>query len=257
MAEASHGVAPVADGAAGEAAAVARRMADGYARMVAFEREHLGETPAEAEGSARRQASDAEDRARILATPADRLSWWALSRLVERDPDAGQRCWEAVKAAARDDLAGGHRAGVTLEHGTGSPWERARFLAIREALLEEWRPRGGMERTLLDTMAQAQACYLFWLERLHARAVSDAQGEDFTAKKDGHYQTPRISAAEAEEQAAAMMDRFNRLFLRTLRALRDLRRYAGPVIVQQAGQVNIGDQQVNVAPHARPGKRAY
>ncbi len=44
-----------------------------------------------------------------------------------------------------------------------------------------------------------------------------------------------------------MADRFHRMFLRTLRALRDFRRYAGPVIVQQAGQVNIGDQLVNVA----------
>ena len=43
-----------------------------------------------------------------------------------------------------------------------------------------------------------------------------------------------------------MADRFHRIFLRTLRALRDLRRYAGPVIVQQAGQVNVGGQQVNV-----------
>ena len=44
-----------------------------------------------------------------------------------------------------------------------------------------------------------------------------------------------------------MGDRFNRLFLRTLRALRDLRRYAPSVTVQNVGQVNIGQQQVNVA----------
>ena len=48
------------------------------------------------------------------------------------------------------------------------------------------------------------------------------------------------------EQAAAMVDRFNRLFLRTLRALRDLRRYEAPVNVGMAGQVNIAGQQVNV-----------
>ncbi len=42
-----------------------------------------------------------------------------------------------------------------------------------------------------------------------------------------------------------MVDRFNRLFLRTLRALRDLRRYAPAVNIQNAGQVNIGGQQVN------------
>ena len=42
-----------------------------------------------------------------------------------------------------------------------------------------------------------------------------------------------------------MVDRFNRLFLRTLRALRDLRRYVPSVTVQNAAQVNIGGQQVN------------
>jgi hypothetical protein len=49
-----------------------------------------------------------------------------------------------------------------------------------------------------------------------------------------------------------MSKRFHRMFLRTLHALRDLRRYAGPVIVQQAGQVNVGSQQVNVAGASDP-----
>ena len=43
-----------------------------------------------------------------------------------------------------------------------------------------------------------------------------------------------------------MVDRFNRMLLRTLRGLRDLRRYA-PVVIQSAGQVNVGAQQVNVS----------
>jgi hypothetical protein len=56
-----------------------------------------------------------------------------------------------------------------------------------------------------------------------------------------------MSESQAVEQAAAMADRYNRIFLRTLRALRDLRRYAPAVIVQNAGQVNVRGQQVNVA----------
>ena len=46
----------------------------------------------------------------------------------------------------------------------------------------------------------------------------------------------------------AMADRFNRLFLRTLTQLRDLRRYAVPVTINNPGQVHIaanGGQQVN------------
>jgi hypothetical protein len=44
------------------------------------------------------------------------------------------------------------------------------------------------------------------------------------------------------------------MFLRILRQMRDLRRYASPVIVQNAGQVNIaadGGQQVNVQEHEK------
>lgn len=44
-----------------------------------------------------------------------------------------------------------------------------------------------------------------------------------------------------------MCGRFNQLFLRTLRELRDLRRYTPAVVVQHAGQINVAGQQVNVA----------
>ena len=44
----------------------------------------------------------------------------------------------------------------------------------------------------------------------------------------------------------AMAERWNRVFLRTLRALRDLRRYAPTVMIQNAEQVNIGGQQLNL-----------
>jgi hypothetical protein len=60
-----------------------------------------------------------------------------------------------------------------------------------------------------------------------------------------------------------MMDRYNRIFLRTLRALCDMRRHGGPVIVQKGGQMNVAQQQVNVAaepraegPTVRTGKAA-
>ena len=44
-----------------------------------------------------------------------------------------------------------------------------------------------------------------------------------------------------------MVDRWNRMFLRQLRALRDTRRYA-PVIVQ-----NVAQQQVNIVEQERNG----
>jgi hypothetical protein len=65
------------------------------------------------------------------------------------------------------------------------------------------------------------------------------------------WEPPRVEPAEWIEEAASMADRFNKLFLRTLRALRDLRRYAPTsVVVQGVAQVNVanGPQQINVQP---------
>jgi hypothetical protein len=56
---------------------------------------------------------------------------------------------------------------------------------------------------------------------------------------------PRVSEAEAGEQAAAMAERFQRLFTRALQNLRCLP--PAVVVVQGAGQVNIGERQVNVS----------
>ena len=53
------------------------------------------------------------------------------------------------------------------------------------------------------------------------------------------WELPRVDHVQATEHATAMVDRWNRMFLRQLRALRDTPRYA-PVIVQ-----NVAQHQVN------------
>ena len=42
-----------------------------------------------------------------------------------------------------------------------------------------------------------------------------------------------------------MVERLQGMFLRALKALRELRRQV-PVVVQKAGQVNVGGKQVNI-----------
>lgn len=102
-----------------------------------------------------------------------------------------------------------------------------------------------MERMLIDTMAQAQTMGQYWLNQMILRATL----ERLTVQKFrelGYSVPPRFDDAKAVDQAADMIDRFNKVFLRTLRALRDLRRNASAVLVQNAGQVNVGGQQVNI-----------
>ena len=50
--------------------------------------------------------------------PADQVSWWELSGLAERDPEAVAKVWERVKAEASDELSSGMRAAEVVEWDT-------------------------------------------------------------------------------------------------------------------------------------------
>ena len=234
------------DAEAGEAAGLARKMGDAYRRSMTYRRDEMKQTFADADAEARGLHDGPGWRQNILDESADQVSWWALNHLVEHDEAQAAARWASIKAAARNELASGQHVADVMDH-LSTPFQRAQFLAIRTALIEEWQPRGGMELMLIDTLATAQASYFYWLARLHERAEGEVIREDPKLKQAGYWQPPRIEAAAALEQAAAMADRFNRLFLRTLRALRDLRRYSPAVVVQHAGQVNVGAQQINVS----------
>ena len=78
------------------------------------------------------------------------------------------------------------------------------------------------------------------LARLTVLSTTEAQRQDREIEERGRWAPPTVDAAAAIDQAAAMVDRFNRLFMRTLRSLRDLRRYSASVVVQNVGQLNVG-----------------
>jgi hypothetical protein len=185
-------------------------------------------------------------RERLLKAPPEQLSWYELNQLAREDTDGAARRWEAIKQAARDELRTGHRAAKALEAVSRTPWQRARFLVLREEMAREWQPRGGVEWQLIDTLAQAQTAWEFWMDGLMLRANITAQDERRGVRETGQRIAPRASDAEATDQAGAMAERFNRIYLRTLRALHDLRRQGPRVVVKGAGQVNVGSQQVNL-----------
>jgi hypothetical protein len=230
---------------AAEIGSLGREMARGYLKLLDWYQKEMQVSVAEADTKAR-AVGDSEWARRALDQPPDQVSWAGLSVLVEHYPEEGWAAWERIKAAARDHLTSGHRAAEVLE-SNGGPWERAQFLAIRNAFREEWQPRGGIEDALIDQMAQAHVMYLYWLNRAHVQASTEGQMEDHKLKQSGYWQPPRVEMADAMDQAAAMADRFHRLFLRSLRALRDLRRYAPTFNCPTLPTTTVGAQQVNVA----------
>jgi hypothetical protein len=228
-----------------EAVGLAHEMARAYGEMVRFLRRQMQMSPEEA--FAHLSDPPEDQRERLLAAPPDQVFWTELSQLWEKDPEAGQAVWQGIKAQARAELDSGHRAAKALDYG-GRPWERARFLAVRQAFRDEWRPRGGIEDALLDTLAQSYTSQLFWTEQLHVQSSLEYKPEETETRQHGHWRGPRLKDAEAMEQSAAMVERFNRLFVRTLRTLRDLRRYAPAIHIEHVGQVNMAQgPQLNVS----------
>jgi hypothetical protein len=229
-----------------EASALARELAAAYRGLLEYYREQYKLPPPEALAKVDSPFPPYLEENAVHG-PADQVSWHDLGRLAEHKPELAEQCWERVKQAARDELASGHRAAKAMEGYYSHPWKRAQFLAVREQLAQEWRPRSGVEWQLIDTMAQAQTAMLTWMDTLATYTSLEVESRRHDLKERARWNPPRISENEAVDQAAAMVDRFNKSYLRTLRDLRDLRRYTPAVFVQNAGQVNVGGQQVNVA----------
>ncbi len=175
---------------------------------------------------------------------SDQLTWMDFAGLTKCQPDLARKRWDELKQIARSELKSGHRAAKVVEGASNSPSVRAEFIALREDLARDWQPRNGIEWTLIDTIAHAFTQYEIWTARL--MLYSTLEFDEVSVKANGEWNPPRVSDSDAINQAAAMADRFNRIFLRSIRALRDLRRYSATVIVQNAGNVNVAEQQVNV-----------
>lgn len=185
---------------------------------------------------------------RATVEPADdrapeHLGWFDITTEMARDERAGWALWESVKGKARHDLATGQAAGAAVEGFDATPFERAQFVAVREALADGLQPRNGLEWLLLDTMAQALTLHRRWLAQHATMAGLDATRVAREADRMGQWAPARLSEAEAVDRAAMHADRALRTFLRTLKAYRDGRKLIGSLTVT-GGQVNVADTQL-------------
>src|SRR5262245_26192163 len=227
-----------------EVGTLARELAATFRSLVSHHKDQLGLSNQEAAAMAE-EPSSPEDEQSMLSVPADQVPWVTLHALAQKDPEKALRLWNRMKGEALDELQSGHRAARVMEGCQSDAWGRAQFLAIRQDLLDAWQPRNGVERQLIDAMAQAQTAMFFWQGVPSIRASAELKREEFDIRESGGWGPPRVLEHQAVEQAAAMVDRFSRIHLRTLRALCNLRKVPLAVVVQNADQVNIGGQQVN------------
>jgi hypothetical protein len=174
------------------------------------------------------------------------ISWGHMSAVGEVSIEDALKLWSRVRETADDELESGKR-GAKVAGDNTTPYSLAQYLAIRDSFADQWKPQGGIESAMIEMLAVSYSLQMYWSSVAHDRAMRahDRQHEALKRFDAGGWKSPYQSEADAVDQAHRLAEGYNRQFLRVLRQLRDLRRYA-PVVIQ-AQQVNVGNQQVNVS----------
>jgi hypothetical protein len=234
-----------------EIGSLARELARGHNELIDQFQQYAGMEVAEAAEAASTPRDQALERV-WTATP-EQMSWSMLSQAARHDPTVTLAAWARIKNAARQELASGHRTAQSLERA-GTPWDRARFLALRDAFRADWQPRGEVEFALIDLLAQSFGAYLQWSARLILYVDTQCQTEDDKLRRDGYWMPPRVSEARWMTWCAEQANAAHRRFLMTLKTMQDLRRLPA-VSITTVGQLNIAQQQVNASSHPDGGER--
>jgi hypothetical protein len=203
------------------------------------------------------EGPEAEDYYKHITTMSVKsISWLSIDRLFRYSPEAAQALWEDLKEQADKDFKSGHFAAQVLESAElqQDPWTRAKFIAVRDSFVEQFKPQGGIDYSMIDMLAMSFTFWMHWTQVHNERATTDPTKlltdveRLYVDKREGNWMPPRVSERDAIEHAAQMADRWRRAYQATLRHMRDWRRYNVPVTINNPQQVNIaadGGQQVN------------
>lgn len=250
-----------------------REFQKAFVERVAFYRSDIGGalSVAEARANAYHACKDEEEAKRIydklMRYSVDNIDFVALYEMWPVAPRLAEEIWERIKGEGGNQFESGHLATEAMYpvHYMRTAWNVASYLGLRESFIAEWQPRGGIELSMIDMLAQAFLMYQHWMKESVIRtetserqvhpeyekwqSFKEPKARDKSGFLDGHWFRPFVHEQAAVEHAAQMADRWNRIYMRTLRNMRDLRRYSVPVTINNPQQVNIaadGGQQLNV-----------
>lgn len=177
----------------------------------------------------------------------EKVDWSHLAAISEIDVNDALTLWARMRETADNELESGLRAAAIV--GTRKEaYAVAQFLAIRDSFADQWQPNGGIESAMIDMMTIAFSLQMYWSTVAHQRSIEihNDQLKELGKYENKGWKSPYQYEADAADQANRLADSYNRQFLRVLRQLRDLRRYAPVIIQNNGGQVNVGNQQVNL-----------
>jgi hypothetical protein len=249
-----------------------RHLHRAFVKQVAYYRSEAGGSLdiEEARAAAFRTCTDTEEAVKelntLLSLPVDMLGFIDLLTLHDYSPRTAERFWERTKLNGRREFESGHLAAhisFPVDYKK-TLWNIAKYLGVRESFIDEWRPKGGIEIGLIDVLVQTYFQFQYWLEQTVIRSQTPERSESHAYMKwraeqqeyyknqggwdEGDWFRPYVTEVEAVEHAVQMADRFHRMYVRTLKQMRDHRRYS-LVMINNVGQVNIateGGKQVNV-----------
>lgn len=172
----------------------------------------------------------------LLTHSPETIHFEDLHKLWTHSPEDAELIWQEMKHEARREFGSGHLAATVFEpvDWMRSAWKRAKFLGVRDSFIDEYKPEGGVEVALVDTMAQAYFLQLHWTEEAVKRTQADPRRHSYEYSQwqryrrteakaqmwdTGFWEIPYASEVECQEQAVKMADHFSRLFQRTVRAL--------------------------------------
>jgi hypothetical protein len=230
-----------------EARQVLAQAAQSFIATVEFYKSELG--GAKSHEDAVKEALQCHEwrRGYVEGLSVEEINWGHMAALAEVNTDDALDLWQRVRETADDELQSGKRGARVAGENT-TPYSLAQYLAIRDSFADQWQPQGGIESAMIEMLAISYSLQMYWSSVAHDRAMRahDRQSEALKRFEGGGWKSPYQSEADAVDQAHRLADGYNRQFLRVLRQLRDLRRYA-PVVIQNARQVNVGNQQVNLS----------
>lgn len=242
-----------------ENCSVARELAKHWATVTAFEieqeaarREAKGEPPISEVDEDKRfrerwlehctqRHPNPSDLVQFIKRKASRfINWGDVGTMWKESPAEAIELWRALRLEARDEFFSGHYGARVFEVMSydHEAWRRAQYLAIRDGLIEEWKPRGASEMILIDTMTQAYVMQLEWTEKAMIRFHGEPRMEswEYLQWKErrrvearhnqwgpGSWDIPYQHEAEAVEQAFRMVDLCQKTFQRALRQLANVR----------------------------------
>jgi hypothetical protein len=186
-------------------------------------------------------------RGYVEGLAVEEINWGHLAAVAEVDTDDCFKLWSRVREAADDELQSGKR-GAKVAGENSTPYLLAQYLAILDSFADQWQPQGGIEAAMVEMLAVSYSLQMYWSGIAHERATRthDAQRDQVKRYELNGWKSPYQSEADAVDQAYRLADGYNRQFLRVLRQLRDLRRYA-PIVIQNAEHVNVVNKQLNVS----------